>query len=49
LAGPVANTGRYYRDTYRLAIDEINAAGGVKAMNETNWRSGLATISPTRT
>lgn len=30
LTGPVANTGRYYRDAYQLAIDKINAAGGVK-------------------
>ena len=30
LTGPVANTGRYYRDSYEFAIDKINAAGGVK-------------------
>jgi len=30
LTGPMANTGRYYRDAYQIAIDEINAAGGVK-------------------
>lgn len=30
LTGPVANTGRYYQDAYRIAIDKINAAGGVK-------------------
>uniref|UniRef100_UPI0033418227 amino acid ABC transporter substrate-binding protein n=1 Tax=Castellaniella defragrans TaxID=75697 RepID=UPI0033418227 len=30
LTGPVANTGRYYRDAYQLAVDQINAAGGVK-------------------
>ena len=30
LTGPVANTGRYYRDAYQFAIDKINAAGGVK-------------------
>jgi len=29
LTGPIANTGRYYRDAYQLAIDKINAAGGV--------------------
>lgn len=29
LTGPVANTGRYYRDAYQFAIDKINAAGGV--------------------
>lgn len=30
LTGPVANTGRYYRDAYQFAIEKINAAGGVK-------------------
>ncbi|GAB7549906.1 amino acid ABC transporter substrate-binding protein [Cupriavidus sp. 8B] len=30
LTGPVANTGRYYRDAYQLAVDKINARGGVK-------------------
>lgn len=30
VTGPVANTGRYYRDAYEFAIDKINAAGGVK-------------------
>ena len=30
LTGPVANTGRYYRDAYEMAVDKINAAGGVK-------------------
>jgi branched-chain amino acid transport system substrate-binding protein len=30
MTGPVANTGRYYRDAYQIAIDKINAAGGVK-------------------
>lgn len=30
LTGPVANTGRYYRDAYQIAVDKINAAGGVK-------------------
>ncbi|MBE2244151.1 MAG: amino acid ABC transporter substrate-binding protein [Burkholderiaceae bacterium] len=29
LTGPLANTGRYYRDAYQFAIDKINAAGGV--------------------
>lgn len=29
LTGPVANTGRYYRDAYELTIDRINEAGGV--------------------
>lgn len=29
LTGPVANTGRYYRDAYQIAVDKINAAGGV--------------------
>lgn len=35
LTGPVANTGRYYRDAYELAVDRVNAAGGVKIGNET--------------
>ena len=30
LTGPVANTGRYYRDAYQMTIDKINADGGVK-------------------
>ena len=36
LAGPVANTGRYYRDAYQLVIDKINAAGGVKVGSESH-------------
>lgn len=28
--GPLANTGRYYRDAYRFAVDKINAQGGVR-------------------
>jgi branched-chain amino acid transport system substrate-binding protein len=35
LTGPVANTGRYYRDAYQFAIDKINAAGGVKVGGQT--------------
>jgi branched-chain amino acid transport system substrate-binding protein len=34
LTGPVANTGRYYRDAYELAVEKINAAGGVKVGGE---------------
>lgn len=30
ITGPVANTGRYYQDAYQIAVDKINAAGGVK-------------------
>ena len=30
LTGALANTGRYYRDSYNLAIEQINAKGGVK-------------------
>jgi branched-chain amino acid transport system substrate-binding protein len=33
LSGPLANTGRYYRDGYEFAIDQINKAGGVKVGN----------------
>jgi len=36
LTGPVANTGRYYRDAYQFAIDKINAAGGVKVGGQTH-------------
>ena len=36
LTGPVANTGRYSRDAYRIAIDKINAAGGVKAAGQSH-------------
>jgi len=35
LTGPVANTGRYYRDAYQIAVDKINAAGGVKVGGKT--------------
>ncbi len=36
LTGPVANTGRYYRDAYQLAIDKINAAGGAKIAGQSH-------------
>ncbi|MGA8864944.1 MAG: amino acid ABC transporter substrate-binding protein [Gallionella sp.] len=36
LTGPIANTGRYYRDSYQFAIDKINAAGGVKIAGQTH-------------
>ncbi len=36
LTGPVANTGRYYRDAYQMAIDKINAAGGVKIAGQSH-------------
>jgi branched-chain amino acid transport system substrate-binding protein len=36
LTGPVANTGRYYRDAYQMAIEKINAAGGVKVAGQTH-------------
>jgi branched-chain amino acid transport system substrate-binding protein len=29
VTGPLANTGRYYRDAYQFAIDRINSKGGV--------------------
>ena len=35
LSGPLANTGRYYRDGYEMAIDTINKAGGVKVGGKT--------------
>lgn len=34
LTGPVANTGRYYKDAYEFAVERINAAGGVKIGSE---------------
>ena len=30
-----ANTGRYYKDAYKLAVDKINAKGGVKVGGKT--------------
>ncbi|HEX6018430.1 MAG TPA: amino acid ABC transporter substrate-binding protein, partial [Burkholderiaceae bacterium] len=30
ITGPVANTGRYYKDAYEFAVEKINAAGGIK-------------------
>ena len=33
LSGPLANTGRYYQDGYKFAVDQINKAGGVKVGN----------------
>src|SRR5258706_15066699 len=35
LTGTQANTGRYYRDAYQLAIDKINEKGGVKVGSTT--------------
>jgi len=34
LTGPVANTGRYYKDAYEFAVEKINAAGGVTIGSE---------------
>jgi branched-chain amino acid transport system substrate-binding protein len=33
MSGPLANTGRYYRDGYEFAVDQINKLGGVKVGN----------------
>ncbi len=33
VTGPVANTGRYYRDGYEFAIEKINAKGGIRVGN----------------
>ena len=30
LTGPVANTGRYYKDAYEFAVEKINAEAGEK-------------------
>jgi branched-chain amino acid transport system substrate-binding protein len=35
LTGPLANTGRYYRDGYEFAIEHINAQGGVRVGGQT--------------
>src|SRR5208283_3246151 len=32
--GPLANTGRYYRDGYEFAVQKINDLGGVKVGSE---------------
>src|SRR5690242_21877191 len=34
LSGSLANTGRYYRDAYNLAVDKINEKGGVRLGGE---------------
>ncbi|HET6620780.1 MAG TPA: amino acid ABC transporter substrate-binding protein [Dongiaceae bacterium] len=34
-SGPQANTGRYYADAYQLAVDTINAKGGVTVAGKT--------------
>ena len=34
LTGPVANTGRYYKDAYNFVIDKINEKGGIKVGGE---------------
>lgn len=34
LTGPLANTGRYYKDAYEFAVNKINEKGGVKVGNE---------------
>lgn len=34
LTGPLANTGRYYKDAYQFTIDKINEKGGVKVGSE---------------
>ncbi len=33
LTGPLANTGRYYKDAYEFPVDQINQKGGVKVGN----------------
>jgi branched-chain amino acid transport system substrate-binding protein len=46
--GSQANTGRYYVDAYKLAVDTINAKGGVKVGDKTyNWPSSSMTTSRT--
>ena len=43
LTGPVANTGRYYKDAYEFAVDRINAAGGV-SIGQTQRKLVLAVL-----
>lgn len=40
LTGPVANTGRYYKDAYEFAAEKINAAGGI-AIGSTRHKIAL--------
>ena len=49
LTGPIANTGRYYRDGYEFAIDKINAAGRRQGRRQvrTSSRSRCSTTSRT--
>lgn len=35
MTGARANTGRYYKDAYQLAVDKINAAGGITVGGKT--------------
>ncbi|WP_341802612.1 amino acid ABC transporter substrate-binding protein [Paralcaligenes ureilyticus] len=35
LTGPISNTGRYYPDAYKFAVDKINSAGGIKVGQKT--------------
>jgi branched-chain amino acid transport system substrate-binding protein len=34
LTGPLANTGRYYKDAYEFAVAQINQKGGIKVGNQ---------------
>jgi branched-chain amino acid transport system substrate-binding protein len=34
LTGPLANTGRYYKDAYEFAVDQVNKKGGIKVGGE---------------
>src|SRR5712692_10813234 len=40
VTGPVANTGRYYRDGYEFAIATINAKGGIR-VGSTQYKLAL--------
>lgn len=35
VTGALANTGRYYRDSYQMTIDKINESGGIKVGGKT--------------
>ncbi len=40
LTGSLANTGRYYKDAFQMAVDTINKAGGVK-VGDTTYQLAL--------
>jgi branched-chain amino acid transport system substrate-binding protein len=43
LSGSLANTGRYYRDAYQMAVDTINQQGGVR-VGDTTYQLALKVL-----